>query len=195
MLKIIGIILLGTLYLFSFVGCASLGKSEERDYQLDVRHFSDRAEFYSGINNVFQMHGTILNSKIQHGQVNKKARAFSWDDFQIEDERRKVEESLNRETKVFLSFYSPENRINNLDSPSSIWRVFLDVNNKRYIGTVSTFVGFANEAALFYPYHTVFAKAYIVKFSVPMTEVQNSPMTLTITGTVGSDSIQFKALN
>src|SRR5690606_8812865 len=111
-----------------------------------------------------------------------------------EEEHRKVDDSLRKETKVFLSFYSPENRINNLDSPSSIWRVFIDVNNKRYVGSVSTFVGFANEAQLFYPYHTVFAKAYVVKFPVPIAHIQDYPVTLTITGTVGSDTIRFKPL-
>lgn len=194
MFKIISALLLGSFYLWSLAGCTSLSKPGDAEYFDSVKKFSDRAEFYSGINNVFQVHGTILNTEIQQGQIEKKDRAFSWSDEQKQTEQKKVDESIRQETKVFLSFYSPENRVNNLDSPSSIWRVFLDVNNKRYVGSVSTYVGFANEAELFYPYHTVFAKAYIVKFPVPIAHIQDYPLTLTVTGTIGSKTIQFKPL-
>lgn len=178
------------------LGCASMDRSTsvDRDYYSLVKQYTDRTEYYSGLMNVFQMQGTVLNSKILNGQVEKKAQSFNWTDDQKVQEQAKTDSSLRTETVVFLSFFSPENKVNNLDSPSSIWRVFLDVNNKRYVGSVSTYVGFANEAQLFYPYHSIFSKGYLVKFPVPMAHIQDYPMTLTVTGTIGSDALKFKSL-
>jgi hypothetical protein len=177
-------------------GCASMDRfdANDRAYFSTVKDYTDRAEFYEGFINVFQMQATILNAKVLNGQLTKKADSFNWTDTQKAEEQAKVDSSLKTETTVFLSFFSPENKVNNLDSPSTIWRVFLDVNNKRYVGSVSTYVGFQNEARLFYPYHSVFAKAYLVKFPVPMVNIQDYPMTLTVTGTIGSDTLKFPAL-
>lgn len=184
--------------LAALVGCTSVIKYDEngnsKDYYSTVKEYSDRAEYFEGFMNVFQMQGTVLNSRVLNGQVAIKAKSFAWNDSQKSEEQAKIDNSLRTETLVFLSFYSPEIKINNLDSVSSIWRVFLDVNNKRYIGTVSTYVGFANEARLFYPYHSVFGKAYLVKFSVPMINIQDYPMKFTVTGTIGSDSLKFHPL-
>jgi hypothetical protein len=178
------------------VGCTSASKLDRnsKDYYTTVKEYTDRSEYYEGFMNVFQMQGTVLNSQVLNGQVEKKAQSFAWNESQRLEEQAKVDNSLRTQTTVFLSFYSPENKINNLDSASSIWRVFLDVNNKRYVGSVSTYVGFANEASLFYPYHSVFAKAYLVKFAVPMINIQDYPMKLTVTGTIGSDSLNFHPL-
>lgn len=185
-------IILASLAITTFLGCTSVSRSGSKDdYYSTVKEFTDRSEFYEGFMNVFQMQATVLNSKVLNGQVAKKAESFAWNDSQRLEEQNKIDNSLRNETLVFLSFYSPENKINNLDSASSIWRVFLDVNNKRYIGSVSTYVGFANEAQLFYPYHSVFAKAYLVKFPVPMLNIQDYPLKLTVTGTIGSDSLKF----
>lgn len=165
-----------------------------RNYYSNVNEYSDKAEYYYGFTNVFQIQGTVLNQKVLEGQVERKSASFNWSETQKSDEMSKVTNSLRGESTVFLSFYSPENKVNNLDSPSTIWRVFLDVNNKRYQGTISTYVGFANEAQLFYPYHSIFSKAYLVRFAVPMANIQDYPMTLTVTGTIGSDTIKFKAM-
>ena len=192
MRKILSSIFLGSLYLFSLTSCTSMSESLDNEYI--VKQYTDRAEFYKGFMNVFQMQGTVLNQKVLNSQVEIKSQSFSWTESQRIDEQSKVDSSLRSETKVFLSFFSPENKVNNLDSPSTIWRVFLDVNNKRYVGTVSTYVGFANEAALFYPYHSGFSKAYLVKFPVPMINIQDYPMKLTVTGTIGSDTLDFPAL-
>lgn len=196
MLKIVSAVFLVISYMAVFIGCASMDRNTANDnaYLSSVKQYSDRAEFYSGFINVFQMQGTVLNSKILAGQAQKKADSFNWTDAQIAEEAAKNDKSLRAETVVFLSFFSPEMRVNNLDSPSSIWRVFIDVNNKRYVGSASTYVGFQNEAGLFYPYHSVFGKAYLVKFPVPMINIQDYPIKLTVTGTIGSDTIEFPAL-
>lgn len=166
----------------------------DRTYFSLVKDYSDRAEFYSGFSNVFQIHATVLNQKVLEAQVEKKAASFNWSDVQKSDDMAKIKNSLRSETTVFVSFYTPENKVNNLDSPSTIWRVFLDVNNKRYVGSASTYVGFANEAQFFYPYHAIFGRGYLVKFPVPMMNIQDYPMTLTVTGTIGSETIKFPAM-
>ena len=186
----------GVFYIALMLGCASMDRSTsiDREYFSSVKEFTDRTEYYSGFINVFQAQATVLNSKVRTGQIEKKAQSFSWTDEQKNQEHAKVDSSLRSETVIFLSFFTPQNKLNNLDSPSSVWRVFLDVNNKRYVGAVSTYVGIPNEVQLFYPYHSGFSKAYLVKFPVPMAHIQDYPMSLTITGTVGSDTLKLKAL-
>jgi hypothetical protein len=193
MLKFLSLLFLTLSFL---AGCASeeQATSHDSEYASTLNQFTDRKEFNVGFTNIFQMQGTILNAKVLNGQLQKKADSFNWTEAQKQEAQSKLDNSLKTEATLFLSFFSPENKVNNLDSVNTIWRVFLDVNNKRYVGSVSTYTGFQNEARLFYPYHSIFSKAYLVKFPVPMLNIQDSPMTVTVTGTIGSDTLKFSAL-
>ena len=114
---------LGAIYFILMLGCTSMDRSTstDKEYYSSINQFTDRSEYYSGFMNVFQMQGTVLNSKILKGQVEKKAQSFNWAEDQKNQELAKVDTSLRTETVVFLSFFSPENKVNNLDSPSTIW--------------------------------------------------------------------------
>jgi len=174
------------------VACSTVqSDTSASNYENIVAHFSDRAEFYEGFTNVFQFQATVLNETVLKSQIEKRAQSYSWTATQKADEEAKMRDSLNKQTTIFLSFYSPEPKIDDLERAQSLWRVFLDVNNKRYIGTVSKYVGVRDETMMFFPYYTRFSSAYTIKFLVPMVEIQHYPMKLTLTGTIGSDSINF----
>src|SRR6187402_1873249 len=89
----------------TLMSCASMDRFEsgDQEYFASVKQYSDRKEYYHGLMNVFQMQGTILNSKVLSGQLIKKSNAFNWSDEQIKEEQTKNDNSLRGETNVFLS--------------------------------------------------------------------------------------------
>lgn len=182
-------------FLFVFLGCSSLKTSSNPSYEQTIQTYSDRKELYQGLENVFQIKGTLLNSEVQKAQVLKKSLAYEWSPEDIEKETRKVEENLKRETSIFVSFYSPIRKIDDLDKIHTVWKIFLDVHNKRYEGKAIKVTGVFDELLQLYPYHTRFGTPYRIVFNVPAVYIEDAPSVLTLTGALGAQTISFPALS
>lgn len=163
-------------------------------YNTLINHYTARAEYYEGFINIFQFHATILNSDVLKAQLKKKSESYDYDSAQIKKEEEEIDKSLKAETNLFLSFFSPDPKIDDLSKAQTVWRIFLDVNNKRYQGSVKKYLAPMSDQVLLFPYHTRFSTAYVVHFNIPAIYIQDYPMQLTITGTAGSKTVSFPAM-
>lgn len=180
--------------LIAFLGCSTATQSE-RNYYDTVKKYSDRKELHQGLMNILQIQGTYLNSTVQRAQIQKKANGFQWSTAEVESAMSKMEESLRSETTIFLSFYSPTPKLDDLDKIQSVWKIYLDVNNKRYEAKAVKQSGVYDEFLELYPYHTRFGTPYKVIVNVPAANIESYPSKLIITGTLGSISIDFPGTN
>lgn len=178
------------LILFVLLGCSTATQSD-RNYYDTVKKFSGRKELHQGLMNILQIQGTILNSTVQRAQIQKKATAFQWSTAEVESAMSKMDESLRSETTIFLSFFSPTPKLDDLDKIQSVWKIYLDVNNKRYEAKAVKQSGVYDEFLELYPYHTRFGTPYKIIANVPATNIEDYPSKLIITGTLGSISIDF----
>jgi hypothetical protein len=200
------IISLALLILSLFTGCSSTPEqpTDERqttfsnaitdsDYAKLIDLYTVKDEKYSGFYSSFQYYSTILNASVLEAQLALKAKDFKWPRENYFAEKEKVSESLSRESKFFVSFYSPITENDNLDSNKTIWKLWLEVDGVRYEGIASKAVGILAQHQRLYPYHTRFFTPYVLTFKVPMGKTQATSPKLIITGPIGSSEVTFTA--
>lgn len=160
-------------------------------YMSVVEKYSDKARRYSGFYNTLDIEATVINSQVAQAQLTLKKELSQWDETKTNDEKFKIENKLNQETELFLSFFTPERRNNDLLKTTSMWKLFLDVDGKRYEGKVTKLKKELAEVQALYPYHNRFYTPYTVTFPVPMKTIENKAMKFTITSAVGSATLNF----
>lgn len=167
--------------------------TENRYYKV-IDDYSDQTSRYSGLYNLLDIQGTILNSKVLDAQEDQLSRIYLWDDKKAVEEKAKHELRLKKESELFLAFYSPERKSDDLNKNNSQWRIFLDVDGKRYEGKISKVKATGPELLSIYPNFNRFYTPYSVVFNVPMKNIESHEMKMTITGSVGSAVLNFKGL-
>ncbi len=196
---------LATLLLL-LTGCASTPQtntpSEEqgrpittKSYEELIEEFSDGDTQYSGFYNNFEYKATLLNSKVRSALLARQNEYYQWDREKWLSEKEKSEQEAASETVVFLSFFTPERRNDNLADSKSIWRIYLDVGGRRYEGKVKKVRLLLAELQALYPYHTRWNTPYLVTFPVPTNAIETQDATFTVTGPLGSRTVKFPRAN
>jgi len=167
------------------------GAVDEKAYLKLIDEYSAKDEQYSGFYSTFQYQATLLNSVILEAQLAIKAKDFKWPRETYFAEKEKVSESLAKETKIFMSFFSPVNENDNLNSNKTVWKIWLEVNGVRYEGVASKQPGILAQHQRLFPYHTRFFTPYVLIFKVPTGLTQSTTSKLTLTGPVGTSEVTF----
>ncbi len=163
----------------------------ESEYGKLVENYSVKEEKYSGLYSAYQFNATILNASIQEAQLALKAQDFKWTREVYFAEKEKISESLAKESKIFISFFSPVNENDNLDSNKTIWKIWLVVDGVRYEGLATKSSGILAQHQRLYPYHSRFFTPYVLSFKIPMGKTQASTVKLILTGPIGTSEVEF----
>lgn len=167
----------------------------ESQYVKVIESHTEEDQKYDGLHNIIDLKATIINSSVAEAQADQTARMFLWDKTKYDAEFIKTTADLNKQTKIFISFFTPEKKHNELHKNNSIWKIFLDVDGKRYEGTASKTKQLTRELGNYYPYHTQFSNPYYLTFPISTKDVEKKTSKLTITGPLGSVSVEFKPLH
>lgn len=167
---------------------------DQGDYEDLMLKYSDDREHIEGLENVFSIHATAMNSQIQQAQINKKAHDYQWTDEQYRKERNNIVDLEQKQAQVFLSFYTSKRKHDDLTLQSSIWKVYLDIEGKRYTGNIMKYNGVVEHTKSFFPNYTKFATPYIINFPLPTDQLNKFDSKLTITGPLGTETVEFKSL-
>lgn len=162
------------------------------DYMQVIEKNSDKIRRYSGFYNVLDVEGTVINSQVAAAQLDKNAFLYQWDEKKFQEEKEKFEGRLSKETEFFLSFFTPDRKNDDLFKKNTSWKIFLDVDGKRYEGKATKIKRPIVDIEALYPYHNRFYTPYSVIFPVPMRSIEGKVMKMTITGAVGSGELDFK---
>lgn len=146
---------------------------------------------FAGLYNTFELKATILNSEVREALIRRQTAYYQWDAAQQATEREKATQELSSETSVFLSFSTPERKNDNLADKKSIWRVFLDVGGRRYVGQVKKDRRLTAEIQAQFPFHTRWNTPYLITFPVSTTAIETQTIKLTLTGPLGSRVLEF----
>ncbi|CAN5452554.1 hypothetical protein BH10BDE1_BH10BDE1_07200 [soil metagenome] len=149
---------------------------------------------FTGLYNTFEIKATILNSEVREALIRRQAQYYQWDQAQQNTEREKAIQELSSEATVFLSFSTPERKNDNMADKKSIWRVFLDVGGRRYVGQAKKDRRLIAELQALFPFHTRWNTPYMLTFPVGMTAIESQTMKLTLTGPLGSRVLEFRSL-
>lgn len=170
--------------------CSSAGKAKKYEpsdkYLKRVKDLSIKDELYSGWTNIFHYSATLITKDIYAEQIEFQAKVYKWSQDEIISQRRKMLEDLGNQSKLFVSFFTPEIQYNDLHEPKSIWRVYLVVNGNRYLGKVRKNSQAYPRLKSIYPLHSPWSKAYNVSFAVPYESLERAnAIELVITGDLG----------
>lgn len=188
-------ILFTALVLVLLTACASTASYSDSEYEKSLEEYTQRVEKFDGIQNVFTVYASLLNEAVLQKQNQFRAKFLMWSEQKQKEESEALQQNLSQKIEVFLSFYTPVAKNNDLDKAQSIWRVFLDSQGKRYVGTVSKMPGAAADIKAFYPHHEPWSSGYMVTFPVSAKQIQVEDARVLITSSLGSGEFQFKKLN
>lgn len=163
----------------------------QNQYEDLIESSTKKIETYNGLYNAVNAGATLLRPKVIDGQLKQSARLYLWDPEKYKDEKSKKDESIKKQTELFMSFYTPERKHDDLHKNQTLWKIFLDVGGKRYEGKATKIKLLTNEVQGLYPYHTRFATPYLITFPVSMASIENLEAKVTVTGTVSSLSFEF----
>ncbi|MGE3757118.1 MAG: hypothetical protein AB7H97_05140, partial [Pseudobdellovibrionaceae bacterium] len=162
--------------------------------QTTIKKYSDEIKQYSGFENVLQVGAVLLNSKAKMAVVDQKARVFQWSDEQWYKEKVTADSELVKRTEIFVSFFTPSKKQDDLAKKKSVWKVFLDGGGKRYEGKAVKIKSEPAELRTYYPFHNRWSSAYLITFEVATSAIETDESRLTLTGPVGSATLKFQKL-
>lgn len=164
----------------------------ESDYHDTVKRNSRHQQIYSGLYNSIDMTAAVLNTEVLEAQVDQMARVFIWDENKYTQEKATADGKLRKEAEIFVSFFTPERKHDDLNKNKTLWKIFLDVDGKRYEGKTTKIKLLTEEIQSLYPFHNRFSTPYSIVFPIPMKNIEKSnSIKLTITGPVGTTTVDF----
>lgn len=164
----------------------------ESDYNNSLKKNSRHQQIYSGLYNSIDMTAAVLNTEVLEGQVDQQARIFIWDENKYTQEKATADSKLRKESEFFVSFFTPERKHDDLNKNKTLWKIFLDVDGKRYEGKTTKIKLLTEELQSIYPFHNRFSTPYSIVFPIPMKNIETAnSIKLTITGPVGTAAVDF----
>lgn len=167
----------------------------DNGYGRQIEKYSDGEAEYAGFYNNFEYKATILNSMVRSAMLGKQSNYYQWDREKLTNEREKSDKDMSQETTIFLSFFTPDRKNDNLTDQKTIWRVYLESGGRRYSGKAKKVRSLLAELQVLYPYHTRWNTPYLVTFPVPTNAIETQASTLTVTGPLGTRTVKFPSLN
>ena len=164
-------------------------------YSTTIKNFTRHDLSYDGFHNKFEYHVTLLNSAVLKAQSRLQSLYSQWDRSDALQNLHKNLDQAAAETTFFLSFFSPKSEVEDLTRSKSPWTFYLKSGQTRYRGTVTRQSDPLSKLEKFYPYHNRFSSAFLVKFPVSTSLIENSPCRLIITGPVGSSTAEFPSIS
>lgn len=188
------------------IQCATSVKNDELEsvfprmsddaYAEIIETYTQTDEKYSGFDNLYQVSGLLLNSKVKMSTIQRMAYFMQWKKEQVAQAREDAFQQLSNQSVVFLSFFSPERDHNDLSKGSkSMWKAYLFHDGVRYEGKVDKLTMNATQINTLYPHHTAFSTPYYITFDVPMSRVERDATKFVLTSSLGHTEFVFPAVD
>lgn len=174
---------------------ANIIQFSESEYSNVIENYTAQAQEYDGLQNTLEYHATLLNSQVIEAQTLRKANMLQWEKTQYDQELSSRIAKSKETTEVFVSFFTPERKNNDLARSETLWKIFLVSQDKRYVGKVEKVTLLNSEIQSLYPQHNRWSNAYIVKFPVAVNTIEDKDSEFIITGPISTKSIRFNALS
>lgn len=184
--------------LFFAFSCSTTGPQNsdvpsmsESEYEEIFNKKTNKIETYSGLTNALTFSATEIDSEMIHATLARSARIYEWNSSKLQEETAKSKQNIDSKSEFFLTVYTPERNHNNLNSTTSIWKIYLDVNNQRYEGKATKVKGQLVDIQSVYPSHNRFSTPYKIEFPISLVSIANAPKSITLTGPKASAKVDF----
>lgn len=189
-------------------GCAALKsvgispqESGRAQYLAVLRNWTRKSDVYKDLSAVMYVRATYYSPPFIKEYAKEYARNYMLNEKAYRQKLDTLSEDYKKSTSFMVSFYVPDNAYNNLDSPHSIWMVYL-VNDRGQAVMPESIKPVKQKLAYirsFFPYAAKWSKQYIVKFPLYYDKESKTPflgpgaksLKLVITGVNGKASLEW----
>ena len=161
------------------------------EYVNKIQAHSAGDKQFAGLYHNFEFRSTLLSRDISRTIHNRMNLYYDWGKDEASKKLQERMAELDSKTKVWLSFFTPERKDDNLANKVSIWKIYLVADGTRYEGKAKKANTNFSEARALFPYHSRWATPYYVEFPVPTDEVSGRNTKLVITGPLGRREINY----
>lgn len=181
------------LLLIAFVaGCSTYPHPKGHEQYVDkIEAHSAGDKQFAGVYEQFEFRSTLLTREISQLIHDRLALVYEWNQAEAAAKLAERMSKLNDTTVLWLSFFTPDRKDDNLATQHSIWKIYLDAGGKRYEGRAVKANMNLSEAQAIIPYHTRWATPYYIEFPVPTDELVGVSKSLVITGPLGRREVFF----
>ena len=173
--------------------CTTHPHSDGRSQYIDkIESHTAGDKQFAGLYHNFEFRSTLLTKDITRTIHDRMDMYYDWDEQTSADKWQETENKMQDNTSIWLSFFTPERKDDNLANKVSIWKIYLETNGQRYEGLARKANKNLSEAKALFHYHTRWATAYYVDFPVPTDEIQAGNAKLIITGPLGRREVNFR---
>lgn len=163
----------------------------ESEYTARTEQYSRHYQAYVGLYSLLDLTATWLSSNEIQAELQQKARIYAWDRAKFQAETNLANDRMKQETRFFLSFFTPEPKNDDLQKPTTQWRVYLEAGGHRWEGKVKRIRIPLAEIQSLYVYNTRFYTPYEITFPVGTKTVDSEAVKFTITGPVAAAELSF----
>ncbi len=180
---------------FCLFSCTTHPHEEGRsEYLRIIRENSAGDSQFAGVYKNFEFRTTLFTREVSLAVHKRLKQYYDWSQEENSQKSNERMEELNSKTKIWLSFYTPRGKDDNLANKNSIWRIYLLNRGTRYEGKPYPANINLSQAKALMPYHSRWATAYYVDFPVPTEQLRGS-VKLVITGPLGRREVDFPVQN
>lgn len=146
-----------------------------------AREWTRTGSVYSGIETDIIAQATLKNDSWQNAYIQKRASVYSLTEAEKEELSRRLSSSLENETEVFLSLYSPRTQQTGIQPENPLWSIFIqEEDQKIYPVEIRPVRQPLAVLQVFYPYVRKWRKNYILIFPLAardsLTMIMTSPL-------------------
>jgi hypothetical protein len=168
---------------------------EQKEYASLVEKYTVSDKQYDGFYAKFEVYATLLNTDVQTAVLQKTMDTLQANSLTAQKEREKLFQENSNSTKVFLSFFTPTRRVNDLAKGNTLWKIYLEANGEKYEGKATKRSTPYEALVMMFPHHSRWAIPYDVTFPVPLSAVEKSDSYFIITSSLGSTRMKFPAVS
>ena len=173
-------------------GCTTHPHSEGRDQYLStIEKASAGDKQFAGLYENFEFRATVLNRTVNRKIHERMDKYYAWDEETSAEKWQEKEKEMSKNSQIWLSFFTPDRKDDNLANKKTIWKIYLIAGERRYEGRAKKANMNMSEAKALIPYHSRWTSAYYVEFPMPTSEIENQSLKLVITGPLGRREVQF----
>jgi hypothetical protein len=163
----------------------------EDDFFRILKNNTRSVKAYNGLDNVFQFKATVMTKEVLEAQARRNSFYYQWSPEYL---RQVLDEEITKSaksTRVFVSFFTPDVKHNDLNRAKSMWEMYLSFSGARFSGKATKLTDPTAKIQAIFPSHDGWSIPYVVEFSSSTSQVSEVPTDFVITGSLGSGKVTF----
>lgn len=185
-------------------GCGSMERAVKKSYFVELDRWTRSEKIYYGLETRVYLNATFKAPSFRKAYIDRYSMSYDLDENYKSALLARESEVVEQFNEFFISFYTPNEKWNDLDRKDSIWKLYLEDNKGSRLVPISIDKIDEKDPLLreFFPYFDLWGSAYIVKFpKYPPAGLEPVPgedteyFKLIITGILGKGELKWRLKN